>query len=293
MYYRRKILLALIESFGGRLQRTDCIKLLFLFCKKSGKQFYDFFPYYYGGFSFVAYQDKARLETLGLLAPKHEFYLTTRESFIGQLKEEDRIQLSGFTETWKEHLGKELVREAYLQYPYYAIRSKIADEVLTSKELGQIYQTYKPNEKTCLFSIGYEGKSIDGFLDDLIRNNIKSLIDVRKTPRSMKVGFSKTKLSQYLEKAGIQYLHYPELGIPCELRKFLKSNEDYQKLFKRYDLEILPLQTKALESVLNHLATKKRIALMCFEADPNHCHRSRILRHLTHAMDLKSRIEHV
>jgi hypothetical protein len=45
MFYRRKILLALLEAFGGSLKRTDCQKLLFLFCQRRGKNYYDFFPY--------------------------------------------------------------------------------------------------------------------------------------------------------------------------------------------------------------------------------------------------------
>ncbi len=47
MYCRRKILLALIEVFGGSLQNTDCEKLLFNFCQQTGKNHYDFFPYKY------------------------------------------------------------------------------------------------------------------------------------------------------------------------------------------------------------------------------------------------------
>ncbi len=61
MFYRQKILLALIETFGGRLKRTDCEKLLFLFCQKTGRNYYDFFPYRYGGFSLVSYHDKTNL----------------------------------------------------------------------------------------------------------------------------------------------------------------------------------------------------------------------------------------
>ncbi len=293
MYYRRKLLLSLIESFGGRLLRTDCIKLLFLFNQKSDKQHYEFFPYHYGGFSFTAYQDKARLESLGFLAPKHEFVLNTKESFLAQLKKEDQHLLSALTARWKDHLGKELVREVYLEYPYYSVRSKIVEEVLTLKELGQIKQIFKKDDDPCLFSIGYEGKSIDSFLNDLIKNNINTLIDVRKMPRSMKYGFSKTKLSFYLEKAGIQYMHYPELGIPSDMRKSLNTREDYQRLFKLYDSKILLNQGEALGKILDHLEEKNRIALMCFEADPNQCHRNRIIKFLLQSMNLKSKTAHV
>ena len=65
MYYRRKLLLALVEAFGGTLNRTDCLKIFFLFCQKTDKNHYDFFPYRYGGYSFLVIQDKARLEALG------------------------------------------------------------------------------------------------------------------------------------------------------------------------------------------------------------------------------------
>lgn len=45
MCYRRKIILALIEVFGGSLPSTDCEKLLFTFCQQTCKNRYDFFPY--------------------------------------------------------------------------------------------------------------------------------------------------------------------------------------------------------------------------------------------------------
>ncbi|MBU3915022.1 DUF488 domain-containing protein [bacterium] len=293
MYYRRKLLLALIESFGGSLPRTDCIKLLFLFNQKSKEQHYTFFPYKFGGFSFIAYQDKARLESLGLLASQHDFSLNTDQSFIGQLKVEDRILLEDLAKEWKGNLGKDLIKGAYLRYPYFAIKSEIAEEILTTKEMEKVHGTHILEDDPCLFSIGYEGKSIDAFLNDLIKNNIKTLVDVRKMPRSMKYGFSKTKLSQYLGKIGVQYVHCPDLGIPSELRKSLETDEDYRKLFGLYDSQILPDQHNALENILGILKDRSRIALMCFEADPNHCHRNRIVEYLVNSMKLKSEVKHV
>lgn len=47
MYYRRKIMLAMLELFGGTLDSTDCEKLLFLFCHRTRKKYYDFSPYPY------------------------------------------------------------------------------------------------------------------------------------------------------------------------------------------------------------------------------------------------------
>lgn len=51
MFYRQKLLLALIESNGHSIKRTDLQKLLFLFCQETGQNYYDFFPHKYGPFS--------------------------------------------------------------------------------------------------------------------------------------------------------------------------------------------------------------------------------------------------
>src|SRR6266581_5587168 len=93
MFYRRKILLALLESFGGSLKRTDCQKLLFLFCQRRDKNYYDFFPYKYGSFSFLLHQDKSRLTDLGLLADQDYFQIKPQQSFTDELLLEDRLIL--------------------------------------------------------------------------------------------------------------------------------------------------------------------------------------------------------
>src|SRR5215510_3771413 len=90
MYYRRKLLLALIEVFDGDLKSTDCEKLLFNFCKITGKNHYDFFPHRFGPFSFVSYYDKGRLTALGLLKNTQNFQLNTRHSYLKELNQSDK-----------------------------------------------------------------------------------------------------------------------------------------------------------------------------------------------------------
>jgi uncharacterized protein (DUF488 family) len=63
------------------------------------------------------------------------------------------------------------------------------------------------NEHKTLFTIGYEGKGIEKFLNSLIKNNIKVLCDVRKNPLSRKFGFSKTKLEHLCKQIEIYYIH--------------------------------------------------------------------------------------
>ena len=89
-------------------------------------------------------------------------------------------------------------------------------------------------ETSCLFTIGYEGLSIDAYLNRLITNQVAMLVDVRKNPISMKYGFSKMQLVNATAKAGISYIHIPDLGIPSRLRQNLKSVSAYQELFEYY-----------------------------------------------------------
>ncbi len=124
-----------------------------------------------------------------------------------------------------------------------------------------------------LFTIGYEGDSIDGYLNRLIRNNVHLLCDVRKNPLSRKTGFSKRQLAGYCEKVGIAYRHLPELGIPGSRRRELNSREDYDALFEEYEREDLPLAGNAIEELGRLLKEHKRIALTCFEKDHECCHR--------------------
>ena len=145
----------------------------------------------------------------------------------------------------------------YENYPEFTIRSTSLKK--------------KPVKERGICSIGYEGKTIDSFLNDLTQHNVSLLVDVRRNAFSMKKGFSKNQLNYYLEKAGIGYLHFPELGIESEKRKDLDSAADYKELFKEYR-KTLPAKKEKIEE-LKKLGKENKVSLMCFEADKNFCHR--------------------
>ena len=67
MYYRRKILLALLELFDGQLTAKSLQKYLFLFTRKQTVKAFDFVPYRYGCFSFQANQDLSTLQKFAYL----------------------------------------------------------------------------------------------------------------------------------------------------------------------------------------------------------------------------------
>lgn len=293
MYYRRKVLLALLEAFGGLLTRTDCQKLLFLFCQYTNRNYYDFFPYKYGSFSLLAYQDKRRLTDLGFLKDSDDFALKGHQNFIACLKKEDMLALNSLAVELKELRGGELIKKAYIEYPQYTSRSEIIHNILTKDEIQRIQLFWNKDNSSCLFTLGYEGLTIDSYLHILISNNISIIIDVRKNPLSMKYGFSKNLLKGFLGKTGIEYLHLPELGVPSEFRQNLKSQMSYKRLFEQYVVDILPKQTAKLEQIRDMLEQKKRVALTCFENDYHYCHRHKITEYLDSISDFHTRIVHL
>src|SRR3989337_67700 len=132
MYYRRKVLLALIQVFGGELNSTDCEKLLFEFCKVTGKNHYDFFPYHYGPFSFLSYYDKRRLTDLGLLKPTQDFVMNTRHSYVADLEPCDKRALLALNARGVR--GRALIRKTYSENPEFSARSRILTQLFNASE---------------------------------------------------------------------------------------------------------------------------------------------------------------
>jgi uncharacterized protein (DUF488 family) len=122
-------------------------------------------------------------------------------------------------------------------------------------------------------TIGYEGRSLESYLNELLRAAVTVLCDVRRNPLSRKYGFSKGTLSKACEGVGIRYAHLPELGIASEQRRELHTQADYDALFADYEREGLPQRGAALETIHAWVAAGERVALTCFERLPQQCHR--------------------
>ena len=293
MYYRRKILLALIEVFGGSLQNTDCEKLLFNFCQQSKKNHYDFFPHNFGPFSNMSYYDKRILINSGLLKPVDDFQLNTKHSYLKELTPTDKAALLRFKSNFSNLRGDKLVKKTYQEFPQYTLRSKIAAKHLSTEELKQRQFAFPVETKPAVFSIGYEGLTIDSFLYKLIANNITLVVDVRSNPLSMKYGFSKKSFKQYIESAGMKYIHIPELGIPSAMRKGLGDSVSHKSLFKTYETKLLPKQETEIKQLIDLTNQNERIAVVCFEADHNFCHRHTLIEHLQKNKSFKRKVIHL
>lgn len=277
MIYRKKILLALTELFGGELTATDFQKLLFIFSIEQTESKFDFVPYKYGCFSFQSMADKNKLIKEGFLHNTKNWKLCfKKEKFLLTLNDADRKQLQRLKQKFGKLSTNDLIRHVYINYPYFAVNSEIAAKHLSKKEMNEIIKFKPRNEEISLFTIGYEGRSLERYLNLLIQNNINVLCDVRKNPLSRKYGFSKKTLQNACEAVNIKYIHLPELGIVSEKRKSLSSQKDYDALFSDYEQNIIPNQKREIKFIFSLIKNYERVAITCYEAQPTLCHRSRV-----------------
>lgn len=277
MYYRRKILLALVQAFGGKVNNTDFQKYLFLFNKATGKAHYNFIPYKYGCFSFQSYSDKRALARNNILKDYDDAWIINEDvDFISMLSSPDRHALDDIKKSFSSLKGDDLIKYLYTKYPYYATRSEVLDRLLTPEEIEIVSEKKNCDNSIKLFTIGYENRDVDEFINLLLLNNVRLLCDVRRNPVSMKYGFSKKQLKETIEKTDIEYVHIPQLGIDSEKRKCAAFSGDYKRLFDEYSDYVKRNGLAYINNILHLLSVKRRVALLCFEYAPSDCHRSRL-----------------
>lgn len=125
-----------------------------------------------------------------------------------------------------------------------------------------------------LATIGYEGANVESFLEALRAARVELLVDVRAVASSRRPGFAKSRLAANLEAAGIGYLHLRALGTPADGRAAAraKRHDEMRRIFLAH------LGSTAAQDELATLADivrgGRRACILCFEADPAHCHRS-------------------
>lgn len=294
MYYRRKISMAILEAVGGYLPKTDFQKLIFLFSQMQEKSAYDFFPYKFGCYSLQLDLDLKTLEKYGYIQERENgWHLKEKEHFFESLSKVDRNILKEQVSIYEKLKGKKLIKYVYNRFTYYAIHSEITKDILSKEEWKKVQEIKPLKNEASLFTIRYEGKTIDAYINQLIQNNIQTLCDIRKNPISMKYGFSKNLLKRTSESVGIKYIHFPEMGIESKKRRALHTEQDYKSLFHEYVTDVLSQNQKDQIFILNLLKEKKRIALTCFEADPNFCHRLYTAQAILNELDINIPLVHL
>ena len=129
---------------------------------------------------------------------------------------------------------------------------------------------------TKIFTIGYEGATVAELIAALRTAGVARVIDVRALPLSRRPGFSKTSLAAGLAEAGIGYVHLKALGTPKPGRDAAKKG-DIATLRAVYAEQLELPEAQAQAAIMLDFARATPSALLCFERDPCHCHRTLLL----------------
>lgn len=122
-----------------------------------------------------------------------------------------------------------------------------------------------------IYSVGYEGMTLDALVDRLAGAHVSVLVDVRLNAVSRKPGFSKKRLTAALEDAGIEYVHEKALGNPQDNRDSFR-NGDGESGRSRMRAMLNNGGGEALNRLVD-LASNQRVAVLCVERDHSRCHR--------------------
>lgn len=130
-----------------------------------------------------------------------------------------------------------------------------------------------------IYTIGYEGTDIERFVQTLKVIGVEVLADVRALPLSRKKGFSKNSLREHLERAGIAYHSFQQLGDPKPGRDAARAGkfDEFRTIYTAH-IETDIAQQRIAD--LAHLAGQKITCMLCFERDPKTCHRTIVAEHL-------------
>lgn len=145
-------------------------------------------------------------------------------------------------------------------------------------------------------TIGYEGATVNSFLDALRADGTSLLVDVRALAMSRRPGFAKSRLTANLTGAGIDYLHLRGLGTPADGRAAARAgkHERMHEIFRAH--LATPVAQADLETLHSIVESGRRVCLLCFEADARHCHRSIVIDALSQSLTLHvanlSAVEH-
>lgn len=141
------------------------------------------------------------------------------------------------------------------------------------------------------FTIGYEHATAAAVLDELERAKVGLLVDVRAVAASRRPGFSKRALAAGLDERGIGYLHLRGLGTPAEGRHAARDGRP-QDMFRIYEAHLATDEAQQELAELKGFVRKgQRVCLLCYERDPEVCHRRRIAELLCKELDLP--VEHL
>ena len=129
--------------------------------------------------------------------------------------------------------------------------------------------------ESTLFTIGYQKARLADVVAVLRVAGVATLIDVRDRPQSRRPGFSKRQLAAGLEEAGIRYVGLKALGTPPEGRE-ANHKRQWETFWRIVDDKLATAEAEHALAEAAAIAADGPSCLLCYEADWQMCHRSRV-----------------
>ncbi len=276
MLIRERIALKVLEEAGGKLPKTTFVKLVFLLrmetAVKQYSSFYDFVPYNFGPFSFALYRDLDRLESYGYVS-RGEDHIALNKKLLDETQQQTtklarymQLAVVEIVERYGQMQLSPLIKDVYDRYRWYALNSERSERKLFPTPA-------RPKAAAAIYTIGYEGKTVDAFFNYLLEKGIATIIDIRANPISRKYGFAGSRMKKIGQSIGLNYQHFPSLGISSDKRANLGATSSYAQLLNQYEKHSLPQQKKEVSEVGQYMFSIPSV-LVCVEKDVNCCHRS-------------------
>lgn len=128
-----------------------------------------------------------------------------------------------------------------------------------------------------VLTIGHSARTVEDLTRLLRAHGVTRLVDVRAYPRSRRnPQFNRETLPDLLAAAGISYIHRSGLGGRRRPRPNSPNVGWRNASFQAFADYMQTPEFEAHVEQLVEMARRERIALMCAEAVPWHCHRSLI-----------------
>lgn len=278
MLNRQKTILEFLKTAERPVLRTELAMWSFLlrheYDSSGGSAFYDFVPYQLGPFSFSLCQEIGKLTEQSYVSENGDesWSLNAEVPFKSPVTPVQR-DVARIVRRFGDWDSEKLFDYIDAAYPNYTVNSR-----------GQNI-TSQAETEPAVFTAGYEGLSVDAFLNLLIEHGVRRLIDVRHNPTARRYGFHRSTLQRLTGNLDIDYIHVPELGIHSSLRQELDTMDDRESLFDHYEKTTLSDNEKALDQVACWMKEKPSV-LVCMESEAVCCHRSRVAKRISQRTSL-------
>jgi uncharacterized protein (DUF488 family) len=131
-----------------------------------------------------------------------------------------------------------------------------------------------------IYTIGFTQTTAEHFFARLADGHIERLLDVRLNNTSQLAGFAKAQDLPYFasQLVGATYEHEPLLAPTQDILDAYKKRKgdwaEYEREFRAL------MESRRIDEALSPVLFQRRTALLCSEAEPEHCHRRLVVEFL-------------